>query len=165
MSLFENDEYRWRETYFVMMKANARPAGDAVQATLRQLNRRYELGDPRTNEAGELESMTLVSPDDNAAMDITYIEGEEVIEQITEMIDDMKRSASNDAEQDLVRQLPACDARLDVYHFEKLTFIGGEDEFEEDEFLDPGSLLIVLEKLAELCHGVPVDPQSGSVVT
>ena len=165
MSLFENDEYRWRETYFVMMKGDARPTGDSVQSTLKQLNRRYELSDPRTNGAGELESMTLQSPDDNAAMDISYIEGEEVTDQIAEMIDDMKRSASNDTERGLVRRLPECDARLEVYHFEKLTFIGGDDEFDEDEFLDPGSLLIVLEKLAELCHGVPVDPQTGSVVT
>jgi len=164
MSLFENDEFRWRETYFVMMKASSRPAADSVQATLKKLNRRYELGTPRTNEIGLLESMTLFSPDDNAAMDITYIEGDEVTEQIAEMIDDMKRSASNDEERQLVRQLPKCDARLDVYHFEKLSFIGGDEE-EEEELLDPGSLLIVLEQMAELCQGIAVDPQSGSVVT
>ena len=54
MSLFENDEFRWRETYFVMMKASSRPAADSVQATLKKLNRRYELGTPRTNEIGLL---------------------------------------------------------------------------------------------------------------
>ena len=33
-----------------------------------------------------------------------------------------------------------CDARLDVYHFEKLSFIGGDEE-EEEELLDPGSFV------------------------
>ena len=46
-----------------------------------------------------------------------------------------------------------------------LNFTGGEEAEEEDEFLDPGSLLIVLEQLAELCHGIAIDPQTGSVVT
>ncbi|MCH2130477.1 MAG: hypothetical protein MK179_15135 [Pirellulaceae bacterium] len=163
MSLFENDEYRWRETYFVMMTPDSRPMAEDVRAALKQVNRRYELGDPRTNETGQLESLTLFSPDDNAAMDITYIEGDEVVEQINEMIDDMKRSATTDEERQLVRQLPGCTARLDVYHFEKLSFIGSDDE--EEEFLDPGALLIVLEHLADLCRGIAVDPQSGSVVT
>lgn len=165
MSLFENDEYRWRETYFVMLKSGSRPTGEAVQSILKRLNRRYDLGTPLTNDSGQLQSMYLYSPDDNAAMDISYIEGDEVTEQIDEMIDDIKSSASNDVERDLVRQLPECNARLDVFHFEKLNFTGGEEAEEEDEFLDPGSLLIVLEQLAELCHGIAIDPQTGSVVT
>ena len=37
-------------------------------------------------------------------------------------------------------------------------------EGEEDEFLDPGALLIVLAKLANLCQGVGIDPQSGAVM-
>ena len=162
MSLFENDEYRWRETYFIMMKADRRPSGDAVRTTLKKLNRRYELSEPRVNEAGELESLSLMSPDDNAAMDISYIEGDEVTEQTGETIDDMKRSAATDLEREMVKRLPDCDARLDVYHFEKLTFIGDD---EEEEYLDPGSLLIVLDKLAELCDGIAVDPQTGTVLT
>ena len=44
MSLFENDEYRWRETYFVMLKSESHPTGEAVQSVLKRLNRRYELG-------------------------------------------------------------------------------------------------------------------------
>ena len=79
------------------------------------------------------------------------------------MIEEMKRSDASDAERALVNRLAKCDARLDVYHFERITFLADEDE--EEEFLDPGSLLIVLEKLAELCDGVAIDPQTGSVLS
>ena len=44
------------------------------------------------------------------------------------------------------------------FHFEQ---VAGSNH-EEEDFLDPGGLLIVLERLAELCRGVSVDPQSGS---
>ena len=82
MSLFENDEYRWRETYFVLMEARCRPVGDVIREALRKENRRYEISDARLSPDGQFESLTLYSPDDNAAMDITYIDGEEVAEQL-----------------------------------------------------------------------------------
>ena len=34
MSLFENDEYRWRETYFVLFHEENRPSADAIVAAL-----------------------------------------------------------------------------------------------------------------------------------
>ena len=163
MSLFENDEYRWRETYFVLMQASGRPTGEVIHCALSKENKRYELSETRVSSEGFFDSLTLYSPDDNAAMDITYIEGDEVVEQTTEMVEEMKRSASSEEERAIVKRLAKCDARLDVYHFERITFLVDEDE--EEEFLDPGSLLIVLEKLAELCNGFPIDPQTGTVLS
>ena len=37
MSLFENDEYRWRETYFVLIEEGNRPSGKALQDALVEL--------------------------------------------------------------------------------------------------------------------------------
>ena len=159
MSLFENNEYRWRETFFVLMKSSDRPLGEVLRNTLSNINRKYDLSESRTNDEAQFESITLYSPDDNAAMDITYLDGEDVMDQLEEMINDMKRNVTSDEEREIVTQLPKCNARLDIYHFEKLTFIGSDDE--EEEFLDPGSLLIVLEELAGLCNGIAVDPQTG----
>lgn len=164
MSLFENDEYRWRETYFLLMEAKRRPSGDTIRRALCDLNERYELSETRVDDEGCFESLTLYSPDDNAAMDVTYVDGEEVVQQTMELIDEMKRTASSGKESAAVRRLSNRDARLDVYHFEKLTFIGGDNDDDEEEFLDPGSLLIVLDKLAELCDGIAIDPQTGSIL-
>ena len=160
MSLFEDDQFRWRETYFIMMQAEHQPTSQAIEFAIKQLGQSYEVKNLREDDDHRFESMTLVSPDDNAAMDITYLSGEEVVEQTAGLIDDMKRDGVDQDQEAALRLLPQCNARFDVYHFEQLMFV--EDD-EEDENMDPGALLIVLEKLAELCEGIVIDPQSGSV--
>jgi hypothetical protein len=35
---------------------------------------------------------------------------------------------------------------------------------EEADHLDPAALLTVLNRLARICHGVAIDPQSGTVL-
>ena len=55
------------------------------------------------------------------------------------------------------------DARLDVMHFERVSTDSFDDNDEEFAAgaLDPGSLLNVVEALAKLTHGLPIDPASG----
>ena len=159
MSLFENDLYTWRETYFLFFPKAQRPRLADVEKALKKLGPHYELSDGRSDEQGGFESLTLYSPDDYAAMDITYVEGEEVYEQRDTQVDQLKQSAM--ATKGQIARLKECDARLDVYHFEQVVFSGDDDE---DEFMDPGSLLIVLQQLAALCKGIGIDPQSGEVM-
>ncbi len=163
MSLFENDEYRWRDTYFVLFDSQNRPNVVEVEAALREMDRRYQLIDVRKNEDGMFESLTLLSPDDNTAMDITIMSGEEVAESLVELNTELKKTTLDPDQQEKVVQLAGCDVRFDVFHFERLTFEFDESE-EEDEFMDPGALLVVLERLAEICQGVAVDPASNSLL-
>ena len=58
-------------------------------------------------------------------------------------------------------ELRECNARFDIFHFEQVS-PSGEDE--DDEVLDPGALLIAIEKLSLLCNGIGIDPQSGSLM-
>ena len=160
MSLFENDQYRWRETYFVLFRADNRPAATRMETALKELDKRYQLTDIREDEQGRFESLTVLSPDDNAAMDVTCICGQEVSENVDELMDEIKKTKLDEEQRAKAQRLPACDARFDVYHFEQL--IVDFDEDEEEEYMDPGALLIVLEQLAEICDGIVVDPQSGS---
>jgi hypothetical protein len=162
MSLFENDFYRWRETYFVLFEERNRPQPKLLEKTLRDLNPRYRIEGQRADDAGGFESLTLYSPDDYAAMDITYTAGEEVREQVQELLKEFRAAPGDKEEQEKLKKLTLCDARFDVYHFEELVPGGGEED--EEEFLDPGSLLIVLERLARACKGVGVDPQSGVLI-
>ncbi len=159
MSLFENDQYRWRETYFVLFEEDTRPNADAVERTLKKMGDRYEIGEIRLDDEGRFESLTVYSPADFSAMDISYIQGEEVAHQVEELQQDLKSTTLTGDELHKLTKLNACNARFDIYHFELV--VGGE---EEDEFLDPGALLVVLEKLAELCQGIGVDPQTGSLM-
>ena len=82
MSLFGNDEFQWRETYFVLFREADRPSADDVVGGLTADDRRFRVSDVRKDDAGRLESLTLMSPDDFAGMDISFVTGEEVIEQV-----------------------------------------------------------------------------------
>lgn len=162
MSLFENDQYTWRETYFVLFDEKNRPTGEQVRKALEELGPRYQLENITSNEAGLCESLTLLSPDDYAAMDITYVTGAEVQEQLEEAIKQVRTSTLCDDPAEVVERLKNCNSRFDLYHFEQIVYESLDDDAEE--FLDPGALLVVLEQLASLCQGVGFDPASGTVI-
>lgn len=159
MSLFSDEQYQWRETYFVLFQDADRPLKAAVAAAF-EGDSRIEVTEVRGDEAGLFESLTLRSPDDFSAMDITLVLGDEVKEQVDELLRDLAKTTLNDEERDKLDRLGECNARFDVFHFEQVQWSEGE----ADEVLDPGGLLIVLERLAGLCNGIGVDPQSGSLM-
>ncbi|MGD9721626.1 MAG: hypothetical protein AB7O59_05940 [Pirellulales bacterium] len=162
MSTFERDEYKWRETYFVLFDSARRPSLKKVERVLRNLNDRFELSNAMADEDGRFESITVMSPDDYAALDISYETGEEVVEQGALLRQELKSSAADDDERTKVERLPKCDARFDLLHFEQVTDDEPQDEM--DEILDPSALLIVLDALVELTDGVGVDPASGTLL-
>ncbi len=161
MSLFENDEYRWRDTYFVLFLEENRPAADATLQALETLGPHYSVQDVRYDEQGKLESLTLLSPDDFAAMDISYIFGEEVVEQVNELVEELGIGKQSSEEAKRLKRIQACNARFDIYHFEQ---VGLPEEDDDEGFFDPGTLLIVLHCLTKLCKGIGIDPQTGTVV-
>lgn len=161
MSLFENDQYRWRETYFVLFDERQRPSTKETRAALEELGTHYRILDIREDAQGRFDSLTVLAPDDFAAMDISYVVGEDVTAQIKDLSRDMKRMPLTDEERAKLDRLPEFNARFDIYHFEQLV---DDDHEEDDDYLDPGALLIVLERLARLCGGVGIDPQSGTLL-
>jgi hypothetical protein len=160
MSLFGDENYQWRETYFVLFRDSHRPIAKEVAEALTADDGRFQISDVRADEEGRLESLTIKSPDDFAAMDISYVTGEEVAEQIAELTQEFSRTTLDAEEQQKLDSLTECNARFDIFHFEQVASEGGE----EDDFLDPAALLIVMERLAQLCQGVSIDPQSGSLM-
>lgn len=162
MSMFENDQYRWRETYFVLFDSARAPSMKKLKEALEALNSRFVLTNLRSDSQGHMESMTVLSPDDFAALDICYVEGEEVGEQVSLLYEEMKPGVSQGAERQRLERLKQFDARYDVLHFEQLADTGGEDEL--DEMLDPSALLVVLETLVHLTDGIAVDPQAGAML-
>ena len=159
MSLFENSEYRWRETFLVLFARERRPSTNELKKALRGLGDRYKLDSLVENDQSQLESLTLLAPLDNAAMDISFIEGEEVVEQLLEMRQQINEEDLLPGEEEKLAQLDHCNARFDIMHFEHVQDFLAEDD---DEFLDPGGLLIVAEVIRGLCQGVAMDPQSGT---
>jgi hypothetical protein len=133
-----------------------------MEKFLKDLGQRYEVHDVRTDDDGRFESATVLAPDDFAGMDITYVSGDEVREQLDEMLEEIGKATLNIGQIDKLTKIAKCDARFDIYHFEQVG--SSDDDFEGDEMLDPGALLIVLERLAKLCNGVGFDPQSGTLM-
>ena len=162
MSLFERPGYQWRETYFVLFDVAKRPNAESLSAAVAKLNKRFVIEDIRANEAGQIESMTVISPDDFAAMDISCVVGEEVEEQLPLLQDELKANVDTDEERSLIDQIGSSTARLDIFHFEQQVADLGDGE--EPDFMDPGGVLVVLERLAEICDGVVVDPQSATLL-
>lgn len=162
MSMFENNQYRWRETYFVLFHSSKRPTLERLQQTLGGLNNRFTLTNLSADDAGRAESLTVLSPDDFAALDICYLEGEEVLEQGASLADEMETPTCRPEERDKLKRIRQCDSRFDVLHFEQVVDFGDEDEGEE--MLDPTALLVVLDALVQLTDGIAVDPQAGTML-
>lgn len=160
MTLFDQDDYRWRETYFVMFDSKKRPRAEALKRVLQALNKRFEITHTTTDEQGGIESLTVISPGDYAAIDISYLDGEDVQLQVTDLVKEMKSNAADAKERKAIDALTRYDARFDVMHFSQVL----EDDEEPDDPFDPSALLVVLEALRELTGGVSVDPQSGALL-
>lgn len=156
MSLFEDSSYDYRDTFFVHFSVENRPSANAVKNAIESLGSKYELLNLVEDES-QFVSATIKSPQDNSAMDLSFVHGEEVLEQIKDLMVEFKHLTLVGDDQAKLKILSECNARLDIYHFEQTS--GGEDEM-----LDPGGLLLVMAKLAELAKGVGLDPQSSSLL-
>jgi hypothetical protein len=159
MSLFEDPRYVYRDTFFVLFREENRPTADQVQRALGELGNRYTISDCRLDN-GNLESITVVSPYDFSAMDITYVVGEEVQGQVKELLQQFKAITLMGDDAKKLQQLSKANARFDIFHFERMN----QEDDDDDQQLDPGGLLLVLERLAELVKGVGLDPQSLSLM-
>jgi hypothetical protein len=163
MSTFEDSRYRWRETYFVLFRAKERPTLKSVTKMLSALNRRFELTNLNADEAGLIDSLTLIAPDDFAALDICYTDGAEVLEQGAALVADLKKLGGDEAPPVPWEGIKLYDGRFDVLHFEQIA--EGADDESDDDMLDPSALLVVLAALAKHTGGVAIDPQAGTFIT
>jgi hypothetical protein len=134
-----------------------------VQKTLLAINSHYALSNLHADDQGRCESLTLISPDDFAAMDICFTSGDEVLEQTEALTAELSESVEPE-QRPILKQLKQYDGRFDVLHFEQIPELPDEDE-ETDELLDPGALLAVLNALAGITRGVAIDPQSGTILS
>jgi hypothetical protein len=162
MSMFDNDMYRWRETYFVLFDAARRPSLKAVEKKIAALNNHYLLTNCRADKHGRLESLSVVSPDDFAALDVCYLSGKEVREAAVTLAKELRGDGARAEDPAKLKRLAQADGRFDVLHFE---LVSDADAAEDpDEMFDPSALLLVLETLVAMTGGIAVDPQSGTIL-
>lgn len=159
MSLFGDRNYQYRDTYFVLFQKQHRPSETKLKSLLKELGTKFETAEIRHSN-GQVDSLTLIDPQDYSAMDIAYVEGDDVVTQIREIREEFRAITVRGDDVEKLKQMKDFDARFDIFHFEQVV----DDGTEEDEYVDPGGLLLVMEKLVQLCHGVGYDPQSQSLI-
>ena len=168
MSLFQDSRYQWRETYFILIDPSRRPTFASLREALLAIGE-SQLEDPSVDENGRFESVTLFASDGISALELSFVQGEEVVECRQDLIRDLKSAACETDQEELLRRVARYDARIDVLHFQSV----GESEWttdelddeEMDEIVDPGTLLLVLGVIAQATNGVAIDPQSGSILS
>lgn len=171
----KSDELHWRETYFILFPHDQRPNLEQVTAAIASANARFQLKNPAADDDGLFASLLVESPEDHAAVEISYEVGDAITEQNLEWAQQLQDQLAPEQIQDLIR----ADARLDIAHFERVSagasdssdapspFFG--DEFDEDEdagfeMLDPTCMLTVVDTLSQLTQGLAFDPASGEIV-
>lgn len=158
MSLFEDDQYQYCDTFFVYFQKENRPALEDIVKALSTGGETCELTDSRSEADGLFKSITVCSPHDSSAMDIAFVSGEEVVEQVAELVSEFRQISLEGEEFDKLKKIGSADARLDVYQFERIS------ESQEPDMIDPGGLFLVLEKLNRICDGIGLDPQSKTLI-
>jgi hypothetical protein len=163
-----NDEQlEWRDTYFVLFQQANRPTLTQVEAAITETSKRLKLQNLEADEDGMFESLLVQAPQDNAALEISYERGDAVVEQSSELAKQLKDELGPKQ----LKQMLKADARFDVMLFEQVhgDQFGADGDGDDDDWetmtLDPSSLLNVVQALAKLTKGLPIDPASGAILT
>jgi hypothetical protein len=162
-----DDQLEWRDTYFILFQQADRPTLTQVEAAITDSSTKLKLQNLEADDDGMFESMLVQAPQDNAALEISYERGEAVVEQSV----DLARQLKDDLEPKQLQKMLKADARLDVMLFERVRddFGNGAGDEDDEEWaassLDPASLLNVVEALAKLTSGLPIDPASGAILS
>jgi len=171
-----SDELHWRETYFILFPQDRRPNLEQVTLAISGANARFQLKNPAGDDNGLFASLLVESPEDHAAVEISYEVGDAITEQNLEWAQHLQDQLAPEQIQDMIR----ADARLDIAHFERVPAGASEstaepsalfgDEYDEDDeegafdMLDPTCMLTVVDTLSQLTAGLTFDPASGEVV-
>lgn len=123
MSLFDDERYTWRETYFVLFDPARRPGLSSVRRELHNRGGSRRIIDAVTDDKGRLVSMTVASYEDHAALEIVYREGDDVVAETTALSETLKKGSSEQERQRL-DAVKSCRARFEVLHFEQTADTG-----------------------------------------
>lgn len=157
----------WRETYVVLLESSDRPTLTQVEGAIADAGgKRLSIENLRANDDGHFSSVLVQAPEDNAALDIRYESGEPIRERAITLSEQLRGELRGER----LAKLLSCDAWLEIMHFEKMAATDEWADEEPDDFLgpeglDPATLITVVEALAELTDGLPIDPTAGSLLS
>ena len=118
MTLFNDERYDWRETYFVYFESAHRPKLTEIRRSLRMHAPFLDVLDTKTEQDGRIIEMTIASYEDHAALEIVYREGEDILTEAQNLALSLKEEA---VPEELLKLhiISQYTTRLDVHHFEQ----------------------------------------------
>ena len=122
MSTFEDDRYQWRETYFVLFDPAKKPLLHEICKGLDPMFKSLQIRESLADEQGRIESLSVASYDDFAAIDLIYQCGDHVIAETNAFAEEMLSSMSSKNRKKFEKGRKHR-ARLDVLHFEQMESI------------------------------------------
>jgi hypothetical protein len=231
MTLFEDDRYAWRETYFVLFEPSRRLRFTDARKEFDIHAGCFSVLDKKIGQNDAMESITIASYEDHAAIEVLYSEGEAVLSESELLFVTMSKDCPM-RERELLRRAKNFTGRYSVLHFEQIAGTGvfntlkkpelrfvapldriveratntnlkklnrkianetapkkivakrpkfhfdptsyqncrfGRERIEtfdddiEDERIDPNTLILILDVLCTMTHGIVIDPASGIV--
>ncbi|MDR2755882.1 MAG: hypothetical protein LBC20_09265 [Planctomycetaceae bacterium] len=118
MSLFSDERYTWRETYFVLFDPAMRPRLSDVRRELRHVAGTLTILDNKAEPNGNLVSMTVASYEDHAALEIAYHEGNNVHSEIGLLTELLEKGSTPKEKEQLHHAKKYC-AKFEILHFEQ----------------------------------------------
>ena len=118
MTLFNDDRYDWRETYFVYFEVSLRPKLPEFRRALQTHAPFLDVLNTKSEQDGRLVEMIIASYEDHAALEIVYREGKDVLAEVRNLAKSLKEEATADELLKLQR-IVQCKSRLDIHHFEQ----------------------------------------------
>jgi len=119
MTLFDDDRYDWRETYFVYFESSHRPKLPEVRRALKTYTSVFYILNSKADLNENLVEMTIASYEDHAALEIVYREGNDILTEAKHLVQSLKKEA-NAEERAQLQKIIQCKTRFDVHHFEQL---------------------------------------------
>ncbi|MDO4549791.1 MAG: hypothetical protein Q4C96_00895 [Planctomycetia bacterium] len=167
-SFFNNPEYEWRETFFIMFneKKCSRLTSERISGMLKDSP--YSSLEVKIFGAaaeGGFRRILFSSPLNKAVVEVYFHQGESVLRQSREFYDGLYAilDMSERLKWQEILNFTACYELVYFEYFVKPLKIA-EEFSEDDSNYDPGMLLFLLEKLTHHSHGVALDPQSGMIL-
>jgi hypothetical protein len=119
MSTFEDDRYQWRETYFVLFDPVKKPQLQEIRKGFERMFKSLEIREAIADEQGGIESLSVASHGDFAAIDLIYQCGDHVIAE-TNAMSEVMLPATSPKNRKKLEKAKKHRARLDVLHFEQM---------------------------------------------
>ena len=119
MTLYSDDRYNWRETYFVYFESSRRPKLPEVQRALKTYAPFFCILESKADRNEHIVEMTIASYEDHAALEIVFQEGKEVLNEARYLAHSLKKDVSPE-ERSKLQKIVQCSMRFDVHHFEQI---------------------------------------------